>query len=565
MTDMAGYRRQNADGPNSEEKALDLFAEMMIEKIESINEDWRKPWFTEGALQWPRNLSGREYNGMNAFMLMLHCEKEGYKIPRFCTFDCVQRMNKPGKDGQELPRVSVLRGEKSFPVMLTTFTCIHKETKEKIKYDDYKNLSEDEKKEYNVYPRMQVFRVFNVQQTNLREARPELWEKLEKENGRPEVKAGEQFDFEPVDRMISENLWICPIRPMHQDSAYYSITKNEIVVPEKRQFKDGEAFYGTLFHEMTHSTGAKGVLDRLEPTAFGSKEYAREELVAELGSALVSQRYGMTKHIKEDCCAYLKSWLDSLKESPQFIKTTLMDVKKASSIITQKVDRIAKGLDEDNTERIANGTSPKGKTFYASVAYLQTTDDRSQLDELREKGDYEGLLACAKEYYDGNGMDEQYTYQTPLQHRGDDLLVEDKDFAVVYNGSVGGTYEVMLKYSEQEVRDHINRYGIDRASVGVKELAKDMVVEQFAKLTHQRMPVFEMPNGDILYAAYNREKDALDVGGVCNAGLAVRHSFPYDYNSTLDANLQAVNEKLNELDEYREELQEAEYGGGMRR
>lgn len=565
MTDMAGYRRQNADGPNSEEKALDLFAEMMIEKIESINEDWRKPWFTEGALQWPRNLSGREYNGMNAFMLMLHCEKEGYKIPRFCTFDCVQRMNKPGKDGQELPRVSVLRGEKSFPVMLTTFTCIHKETKEKIKYDDYKNLSEDEKKEYNVYPRMQVFRVFNVQQTNLREARPELWEKLEKENGRPEVKAGEQFDFEPVDRMISENLWICPIRPMHQDSAYYSITKNEIVVPEKRQFKDGEAFYGTLFHEMTHSTGAKGVLDRLEPTAFGSKEYAREELVAELGSALVSQRYGMTKHIKEDSCAYLKSWLDSLKGSPQFIKTTLMDVKKASSIITQKVDRIARGLDEDNTERIANGTSPKGKTFYASVAYLQTTDDRSQLDELREKGDYEGLLACAKEYYDGNGMDEQYTYQTPLQHRGDDLLVEDKDFAVVYNGSVGGTYEVMLKYSEQEVRDHINCYGIDRASVDVKELAKDMVVEQFAKLTHQRMPVFEMPNGDILYAAYNREKDALDVGGVCNAGLAVRHSFPYDYNSTLDANLQAVNEKLNELDEYREELQEAEYGGGMRR
>lgn len=498
-------------------------------------------------------------------LLMLHCEKEGYKIPRFCTFDCVQRMNKPGKDGQELPRVSVLRGEKSFPVMLTTFTCIHKETKEKIKYDDYKNLSEDEKKEYNVYPRMQVFRVFNVQQTNLREARPELWEKLEKENGRPEVKAGEQFDFEPVDRMISENLWICPIRPMHQDSAYYSITKNEIIVPEKRQFKDGEAFYGTLFHEMTHSTGAKGVLDRLEPTAFGSKEYAKEELVAELGSALVSQRYGMTKHIKEDSCAYLKSWLDSLKESPQFIKTTLMDVKKASSLITQKVDRIARGLDEDNTERKGNEVSPQEKTFYASVAYLQTTDDRSQLDELREKGDYEGLLACAKEYYDGNGMDEQYTYQTPLQHRGDDLLVEDKDFAVVYNGSVGGTYEVMLKYSEQEVRDHINRYGIDRASVDVKELAKDMVVEQFAKLTHQRMPAFEMPSGDILYATYNREKDALDVGGVCNAGLAVRHSFPYDYNSTLDANLQAVNEKLNELDEYREELQEAEYGGGMRR
>ncbi len=60
--------------------------------------------------------------------------------------------------------------------MLTTFTCIHKETKEKIKYDDYKKLSDDEKEQYNVYPKMQVFRVFNVAQTNLQEARPELWQ-----------------------------------------------------------------------------------------------------------------------------------------------------------------------------------------------------------------------------------------------------------------------------------------------------------------------------------------------------------------------------------------------------
>lgn len=65
---MAGYRKRNADGLNSEDKALDLFAEMMIEKIEGIHKDWKKPWFTEGTLQWPRNLHGREYNGMNAFM-----------------------------------------------------------------------------------------------------------------------------------------------------------------------------------------------------------------------------------------------------------------------------------------------------------------------------------------------------------------------------------------------------------------------------------------------------------------------------------------------------------------
>lgn len=561
---MARYRKQNTDGPSSEDKALDLFAEMMIEKIESIRKsNWQKPWFTEGALQWPRNLSGREYNGMNAFMLLLHCEKEGYKIPRFCTFDCVQRLNNPGKDGQELPRVSVLRGEKSFPVMLTTFTCIHKETKEKIKYDDYKKLSDKEKEEYNVYPKMQVFRVFNVAQTNLQEARPELWQKLEEEYSRPKIENGGHFSFAPVDAMIKDNLWICPITPQHQDNAYYSISKNEIVVPEKEQFRSGEAFYGTLFHEMTHSTGAEGVLDRIKPTAFGSAEYAREELVAELGSALVAQRYGMTKHIKEDSCAYLKGWLDELKESPQFIKTTLLDVKRAASLITQKVDKIAQELEQNASEK--QEAAPKEKVYYSSVAYLQSTDDTMRLDAFKDKGDYEGLLTLAKEYYDGNGINEQHTYPSPLQNRGDDLLIEDKDFAVVYNGSVGGTYDVMLKFTEQEVRNHIRRYGVERAGDTLKGVAREMAAEQFAEMSQRKVPVFEMPGGEVLHVGYNKEADTLDVGPVTNAGLVAQHRFPYDHDASLDANLQAVNEKLNDMEEYREELQEAGYGGGMRR
>lgn len=559
---MAGYRKKNADGPNSEDKALDLFAEMMIEKIEGIRKDWKKPWFTEGALQWPRNLSGREYNGMNAFMLFLHCEKEGYEIPRFCTFDCVQRLNKPDKDGQELPRVSVLRGEKSFPVMLTTFTCIHKETKEKIKYDDYKKLSDEEKKQYNVYPKMQVFRVFNVAQTNLREARPELWARLEQENTRPKFGDGEHFSFAPVDTMIKDNLWICPIKPLHQDEAYYSISKKEIVVPEKEQFKSGEAFYGTLFHEMTHSTGAEGVLDRIKPTAFGSQEYAREELVAELGSALVAQRYGMTKHIKEDSCAYLKGWLDELKESPQFIKTTLLDVKRAASLITQKVDKIAQDLERNAGEQQENKVGAQEKVYYSSVAYLQFSDDTRQLDELKEKGDYKGLLALGKEYYDGNGLNEQYTYSSPIQNKGDTLLIEDKDFAVVYNGSVGGTYEVMLKFTEQEIRDHIRRYGTGNAGETIKGVAKEMAAEQFSDLAQRKMPVFEMPNGDVLYVGYNKESDTLDVGTATNAGLVAQYRFPYDHDASLEANLQEVDAKLNE---YQAEVQEADYGGGLRR
>ena len=553
------------EGPSAEDKALDLFADMMIERIQSLSgkDGWKKPWFTEGTLQWPKNLNGREYNGMNAMMLLLHCEKEGYKIPRFCTFDRIQQFNKAGKkDEKQKPRVSVLKGEHSFPVMLTTFTVVNKETKEHIKWEDYKLLSQEEREKYNVYPKLQTYHVFNVAQTNLKEVRPEFWEKLEQEYSMPKVEKDEQFAFEPVDRMIADNRWICPIKPMFGDSAYFSISKNEIVMPEKRQFKDGESFYSNLFHEMGHSTGAEGQLDRIKPATFGSAEYAREELVAELTAALTAQRYGMTKHLKGDSAAYLKSWLDSLKESPQFIKTTLLDVKKATSMLTQHIDKIAMEIDQEKKaeqkENVGNeekmeGSKDAGQVYYASVAYLQSTDDTSELDKLKDRGDYDGLLKLAKDYYDGNGMDEEQTYRKPCQNRGDDLLIEDKDFAVVYNGSVGGTYEVFLKHTEQEIRDHITRYGIGRASEDVKAVARDMTAEEFSELAQRKMPIFQMPNGGLLNLQYNKDKDSLDVGTVTNAGLSVKHSFPFSHDHSMDANISSAYEQLLDMEEYQKE------------
>ena len=366
---MPDNKKYKSDGRSSEYRALDRFAEMMIEKIKTLQGDWKKPWFTEGALQWPKNLSGREYNGMNALMLMMHCEKQGYNLPVFCTFDRVAGLNftkdKQGakmqatdKNGEQLPQVSVNKGEKSFPVFITTYSVVEKDTKERIKWEDYKQLTDEEKGKYNVYPKLQVYNVFNVDQTNLKEARPELYNKLEQANQivRQSTES-DSYDFPAMDRMIEQNEWICPIKPIYGDQAYYSISKNEIVIPEKKQFKDGESFYTNLAHEMTHSTGAENQLGRLKPTSFGSKEYAREELVAELSAALVAQRYGMTKHLKEDSASYLKSWLNSLKESPEFLKTTLVDVKKASGMITRCIDDIQ--LKIDNGEDLSNKATNK--------------------------------------------------------------------------------------------------------------------------------------------------------------------------------------------------------------
>ena len=571
---MAGKKFYNSDGPSAEDRALERFADMLIEKMETLQSDWKKPWFTEGSMIWPKNMNGREYNGMNALMLMLQCEKNGYKIPVFCTFDRVAALNfdknkqgdrKPMVDenGDKLPLVSINKGEKSFPVFITTFTCIDKDSHEKIKYDDYKQMSNEEKKNIAVYPKLQIYNVFNVAQTNLQEARPELYAKLEEANkvATVEMKGdGKMIDFPAIDAMIEKNGWVCPIYPKHQDNAYFSISKDEIVVPEKSQFINGESFYSNLLHEMTHSTGTEERLNRFKQgNGFGSAEYSREELVAELSAALIASRYGMEKNVKEDSCAYLKSWLGSLKESPEFLKTTLLDVKRASSMITQRIDaineRIEQGLDpilpkeevkEKNKESVA-----KDPVFYSSIQYLQMSDDTNRLDKM----DANGILQEAREYDNGDAIDMDKTYAKAVKYPGDTVIAEDDYYAVVNNNQVGDTYDMMRKVSEKEVRDAINRYGLPNdATDDVKAVAKAMVAEEFSKMATNRMPIFEMNNGSVLYVQYSQEKDTMDVGTATNVGMSVLHQFPYDHDFNLDANLEGVNEKLTEMTVYQAEI-----------
>ena len=341
-------------------------------------------------------------------------------------------------------------------------------------------MSEERRKEYNVYPKLQVYNVFNVAQTNLQEARPELYKKLEAAAGvnRP-LNQGDDFSFPAMDKMIKENGWICPIKPVYGDNAYYSISKNEIVIPEKRQFKDGESFYTNLGHEMTHSTGSENHLGRLKPASFGSAEYAREELVAELSAALVAQRFGMTKHLKEDSASYLKNWLDSLKESPEFIKTTLTDVKKASHMINQHIDAMQLKIDQEQSQEAEQKQEIAPTMYYASVAYLQTTDAKDRLNKFKNDGNYDALLTEAKEYDQGDAPDLSKINLSPTKYCGDDLLIEDEHYAVVYNPTVGGTYDVMRKVSAEEIKDNIIRYGLpEDATDDVKEVAKLMEKEE---------------------------------------------------------------------------------------
>ena len=85
--------------------------------------------------------------------------------------------------------------------------------------------------------------------------------------------------------------------------------------------------------------------------------------MAELTAALVSSQYGMEKHVKSDSAAYLKSWLTSLKEDPSFIKTSLMDVKRSASFISQRLDAVAQRLERDGWETDFSDIREKNKAY----------------------------------------------------------------------------------------------------------------------------------------------------------------------------------------------------------
>ena len=111
----------------------------------------------------------------------------------------------------------MLKGEKSFPVFLTTFTVIDKDTRERYPGRITRNYPTRGKKQYNVYPKNQVFNVFNVAQTNLQQVRPEIYAKLEEQCAvKLPVQDGEIFSFPALDAMIENNAWVCPIMPEKQ-------------------------------------------------------------------------------------------------------------------------------------------------------------------------------------------------------------------------------------------------------------------------------------------------------------------------------------------------------------
>ena len=310
----------------TEDKIAAAFAELMIDKIKQLEVDWQKPWVNIGYTGMPRNLNNRHYNGINSLMLMLLREKEGYRTPVFLTF---KQAKENGWD--------IKKGQKGFPVEF--WHQVYKdEHGRRMSFEEFKQLSEDEQQKCKSWPISKVYIVFNIEQTRMPELEPEKWQKLLDTYSTGTLKDEEGMMRCPeLDFMIDKQTWVCPVKVQQSNSAFYSPGTDSITVPLKGQFVDGEKFYGTLLHEMAHSTGHPDRLDRNMNNKFGDAKYGREELVAEMSSAMMASQLGICKGIEEENVAYLKSWLKTIGEDPEFIRTVMSDVNKACNLIQEKV------------------------------------------------------------------------------------------------------------------------------------------------------------------------------------------------------------------------------------
>lgn len=313
----------------SNDKALQLFADLMIEKIEEVSDNPSKRWFSVAGHGFPQNVEGRLYQGMNSLILYLLCEKRDYVTPVFMTFLQAKTQE-----------VNVLKGQKAFPVLYWDFS-IKNENGSKIKIDEYNSLSDELKKEYKVIPYTKEYWVFNVDQTNYAEKYPEKWEELKQKFAVAELKDENGMLSCPVlDRMLQEDAWLCPIDSSIRDRSFYRPSEDKIFIPHKGQFYSGEMFYSTLIHEMAHSTGADTRCAREIKNKFGDAKYAKEELVAECVAAVTCHSLGIVNGIQDENAQYLKNWLAAIREEPKFLYSVLAEVGKASTMIHNEVSKM---------------------------------------------------------------------------------------------------------------------------------------------------------------------------------------------------------------------------------
>ncbi len=271
--------------------AYQVITERIISLLETGTVPWHKPW--KGGGEAKNLVSMRGYRGINRFLL----NAASYGSPFWLTY--IQAKNLGG---------FIKKGQKSTPVVF--WKLLEKE--------------DEQTGEIKEIPVLRYYRVFNLEQTDGIQV--------------PEPEMVEQQEFKPIER-CEQLVASMPNPPKIQyksQAAWYRPKEDLINMPRPESFDSPQEVYSGLFHELAHSSGHKSRLNRPTLTdmcPFGSTNYSKEELVAEMCAAFLCGVTGIENQTIDNSAAYIKGWLKRLRNDDKLVVFAAAQAQKAADYI----------------------------------------------------------------------------------------------------------------------------------------------------------------------------------------------------------------------------------------
>lgn len=284
---------------------VETVSEKIIEQLKAGTAPWQRPWHDDKRKSLPYNpISDKRYKGINTLHLMAESMSKGYADPRWLTYKQASSLG-----------AQVRAGEKSTLVQYWKFTDLV----DKLDKDGNPVLDENGKKikEEIQLDKPKVFyaNVFNAEQIDnlpplpIRELK---WDNIER---------AETILKNSGAKILNDS-----------NSPYYSIKTDEIHLPGKEFFDSNDKYYSVALHELGHWTGAESRLNRDINHPFGSHEYAREELRAEIASMIIGDELNIG-HDSKQHVAYVESWIKILQDEPKEIFRAASDAEKIQNYV----------------------------------------------------------------------------------------------------------------------------------------------------------------------------------------------------------------------------------------
>ena len=328
----------------------DVAAETTAKMIAALKEGkilWHKPWSVEMSLEAPRSLAtGKLYRGINTLLLMMAQMDLGYRSNRWGTYNQMAELAGmvkiqqgererwvspllPNGTPDPTPR-GVRKGEKSTEIVWA------KPIKVAAK-DESGNVIKD--KDGNAVMRkifpLKFFHVFNMDQCEFPEGTKGA--KLLAESTARQERTPAERD-EAAEALLADYLEHGPSLGHGGNSAFYRPSEDHIQMPNLEDFDTTAHYMSTLYHEVTHSTGHDSRLKRegIKAGTFGAwgdKVYSQEELVAEMGAAMLCAIAGIDQTVFDNSVAYIQHWISKLEQDDRLILRAAREAQKAVDLV----------------------------------------------------------------------------------------------------------------------------------------------------------------------------------------------------------------------------------------